>query len=205
MLAGNPRHYKDGDGHFSLEKWKSRVNQFRNINFKSYIDDGTVIGHYLIDEPNDPKNWSGRTVSSSVVEEMAKHSKDIWPNLPTIVRTHPDYLGSNHRYLDAAWAQYLSRRGNVRDYIRENVAEAQKRGLALVVGLNVIHGGTPQGTKMTASEVEEWGSALLESSYPCAFIMWQYQSSYLDGSGIDKAMESLRRKAENRPSRSCKA
>ena len=93
----------------------------------------------------------------------------------------------------------------MRDYIRENVAEAQKRGLALVVGLNVIHGGTPQGTKMTASEVEEWGSALLESSYPCAFIMWQYQSSYLDASGIDKAMESLRRKAENRPSRSCKA
>ena len=72
MLAGNPRHYKDGDGHFSLEKWKNRVNEFRGINFKPYIDDGTVIGHYLLDEPNDPKNWSGRPVSASTVEEMAK-------------------------------------------------------------------------------------------------------------------------------------
>jgi hypothetical protein len=203
MMAGNPRHYKDGSGHFSLERWKDRVNQFRNINFQSYIDDGTVIGHYLMDEPNDPKNWRGKPVPASAVEDMAKHSKDLWPNLPTIVRTHPDYLDNNHRYLDAAWAQYLSRRGNVRDYIRENVAEAQKRGLELVVGLNIVHGGTPQGTNMTASEVEDWGSALLESSYPCAFIMWQYQSSALNNSGMGSAMESLRRKAENRPTKRC--
>ncbi len=203
MMAGNPRHYKDGSGHFSFERWKDRVNEFRNINFKSYIDDGTLIGHYLMDEPNDPKNWSGRPVSASAVEEMARHSKSLWPNLPTIVRTQPDYLNSNHRYLDAAWAQYLSRRGNVRDYIRDNVADAQKRGLQLVVGLNIVHGGTPQGTNMTASEVEDWGSALLESSYPCAFIMWQYQSSTLDNSGMGSAMESLRRKAENRSSKRC--
>ena len=205
MLAGNPRHYKDGSGHFSFEKWKNRVSEFRSINFKSFIDDGTVIGHYLMDEPNDPKNWSGRPVSASTVEEMAKFSKGLWPNLPTIVRTQPDYLLGSHRYLDAAWAQYLARRGNVRDYIRENVSEAQKRGLALVVGLNVIHGGTPQGTKMTANEVEDWGSALLDSSYPCAFIMWQYQESFLDGSGMSNAMETLRRKAENRATKSCRA
>jgi hypothetical protein len=66
-----------------------------------------------------------------------------------------------------------------------------------------VHGGTPQGTNMTANEVEDWGSALLESSYPCAFIMWQYQSSTLDNSGMGSAMESLRRKAENRSSKRC--
>jgi hypothetical protein len=48
------------------------------------------------------------------------------------------------------------------------VADAQARGLGLVVGLNVLHGGTPTGTKMTPSQVVAWGSALLSSTYPCA-------------------------------------
>jgi len=205
MLAGNPRHYRDGDGHFSLSKWKARVDLFKGKNFSSYLNDGTITGHYLLDEPNDPRNWSGRTVSASTVEEMAKYSKQLWPGMATIVRTQPDYLGFNHRYLDAAWAAYLWRRGNVNEYIRENVAEAQKRGLALVVGMNVLRGGNPNGTRMTASEVESWGSAMLSSSYPCAFIMWEWNTDYLESSAMRSAMDGLRRKAENRSNRSCRS
>jgi len=204
MLAGNPRHYKDGDGHFSFTKWKDEVNDFKGINFSSYIQDGTVIGHYLMDEPNDRRNWNGRPVPPSVLEDMAQYSKQIWPNLATIVRVEPSYLGQNHRYLDAAWAQYLARRGNVNDYIRRNVNDAQDRGLGLVVGLNVLNGGTPNGTRMTANEVEAWGSALLSSSYPCAFIMWQHNSDYLSSTSIGSALDALRRKAENRSSKSCR-
>ncbi len=204
MMAGNPRNYLDG-GHFSLSKWKQRVDEFKGVNFSAYINDGTIIGHFLLDEPNDPRNWNGRPVSPAVVEEMAKYSKQLWPSLPTVVRVQPDYLDRDHRYLDAAWAQYLSRRGDVDDYIKRNVADAQQRGLALIVGLNVLAGGTPNGTKMTASEVEKWGSALLSSSYPCAFIMWQHSSSFLNGSGVGNAMDALRRKAESRSGKSCRA
>jgi hypothetical protein len=135
---------------------------------------------------------------------MARYSKSIWPNMPTLVRVEPSYLSGNHRYLDVAWAQYLARRGNVNDYIRRNVADAQNRGLALVVGLNVIHGGTPNKTRMTANEVETYGSALLSNSYPCAFIMWQYTSDYLSASGIGRAMHAPRRTAESRSSTSCR-
>jgi hypothetical protein len=204
MLAGNPRYYKDGSGHFSLDRWKQRVSRFRGVNFDSYIKDGTIIGHYMIDEPNDPTNWNGRQVSASMVDEMGRYSKQLWPTMPTVVRTHPDYFGSNPRYVDAAWAQYLYRRGNVNDYIRKNVSDAQRRGLALIVGMNVIHGGSPNGTKMSASEVKSWGSALLGSSYPCAFISWQYNSGYLNTSSIRDAMTYLRNKAENRGAKSCR-
>jgi hypothetical protein len=169
-----------------------------------YINDGTVIGHYIIDEPNDPANWGGREVPPSMVEELAKYSKQLWPNLPTIVRAEPKHMADNHRYLDAAWAQYLSRRGNVNEYVRDVVADAQRKNLGLVVGLNVLKGGTPNGTRMTASEVEDWGSALLSSSYPCAFINWKYTSDYMNSSGIRSAMSSLRRKAESRSSKSCR-
>jgi hypothetical protein len=204
MLAGSPRNYRDSDGHFSLSKWKARVDRFKGKNFSSYINDGTIIGHYLLDEPGDPRNWSGRTVSPSTVEEMAKYSKQIWPSMATIVRAEPEYFNFNHRYLDAAWAAYLWRKGNVHDYLRRNVSQAQQRGLALVVGLNIIDGGNPKKTPMTPREIEDWGSAMMESSYPCAFIMWQYRSTFLDNAGVGSAMDGLRRKAENRQSRSCR-
>ena len=204
-LSGSPRYYKDGDGNFSFTKWKERVNRFRNVNFGSYIADGTIVGHYLIDEPNDPANWSGKAVSSSTVEEMAKYSKSLWPSMATIVRAEPKWMGDNHRYLDAAWAQYLSRRGNVNDYIKDVVGDAQRKGLALVVGMNVLKGGTPNGTRMSATEVENWGSALLSSSYPCAFINWEYNGDYYSSSSIRSAMSSLRRKEESRSTESCRA
>jgi hypothetical protein len=204
MFAGHPRNYLDGSGHFSFEKWKGRVDDYRRLNFDQYVKDGTVIGHYLIDEPNDPRNWGGRPVPASMVEQMAKYSKDLWPGMATIVRVTPDYLGNDHRYLDAAWAAYLWRHGNVNDYLRRNVAEAQKRGLQLVVGLNVIDGGNPKKTPMSAREVEEWGSAMLDSSYPCAFIMWTHNDTYLKSSGMPNAMDALSRQARNRSTKSCK-
>jgi len=203
-LSGSPRYYVDGAGNFSFTKWKERVNRFRNVNFRSYIDDGTIVGHYLIDEPNDAANWNGKPVSSSMVEEMAKYSKSIWPSMATIVRAEPRHMGDNHRYLDAAWAQYLYRRGNVNEYIKDVVGTAQRKGLALVVGMNVLKGNR-NGGRMSASEVESWGSALLSSSYPCAFINWKYTNDYMSSSSMRSAMSALRRKAESRSTKSCKA
>lgn len=204
MFAGNPRYYTDSRGHFSLSKWKDRVDRFKRINLDSYINDGTIAGHYMIDEPNDKANWNGTTVSISTLEEMGRHSKQLWPKMATIVRTRPDYFTRTPRHVDAAWATYLSRHGNPRDFIRRNVANAQKRNLELVVGLNVLRGGTPKGSKMTASEVESWGSALLSSSYPCGFYSWTYNNNYLSSRSMKSAMKTLRQKAENRSRKSCR-
>jgi hypothetical protein len=136
---------------------------------------------------------------------MARYSKSIWPNMPTLIRAHPDYMLYTHRYLDGAWATYMWRRGDAYEYTRKMVAEAQKRDLSLVVGLNVLDGGNPTGTRMTAKELESWGSAMLSSSYPCAFVMWKYDTDYLTSSGVPSAMDVLRRKAANRSSKSCRS
>ena len=116
--------------------------------------------------------------------------------MPTVVRVAPSYLSNDHKYLDAAWAQYLWRRGDVKKYIAESVSDAQQRGLGLVVGLNVLHGGSPTGTKMTASEIEEFGSALLSSSYPCAFLSWKYESGYVSSVG-ERSGQAQRHGAES--------
>ena len=202
MFAGYEGYYKT-NGYFDLKKWKARIDRYNGVNFDSYIKDGTVIGHYLIDEPNDPNNWRGKPVPPSVLEEMARYSKAKWPNLPTIVRVDPSYLSGNHKALDAAWAQYLHRRGPAGSYIRRVVSDAQKRGLGLVVGMNLLKGG-PNQRPMTASQVKEWGSELLSSSYSCAFLSWTYSSKFLGSSSMKDAMRTLRAKAQSRSSRACR-
>jgi hypothetical protein len=207
MFAGNERHYRDGDGHFSLTKWKERVKRFRGVNFSQFVRDGTIIAHYLIDEPNDASNYAGRAVSGRTVEEMARFSKSIWPNLPTVVRAEPGYLlrtGGSYNYLDAAWAQYVTRKGTPGDYIRRNVSDAQRAGLALVTGMNISRGG-PNGSRMSPSLIKSAGSTLLNSSYPCAFISWQYESAYLSRSDVRSALSYLKYKAQNRSTKSCRS
>jgi hypothetical protein len=206
-LSYGDRYLKDSDGHFSLSKWKDRVDQYKGIDFSSYISDGTIIGHYLIDEPHDAANWNGRPIPQSTLEEMARHSKERWPSMVTIVRTWPDYLDNwsgSYRYLDAAWAQYAANRWpNADAFLKENVSKAQAKGLGLVVGLNLLDGSPTKG-KMSASQVESYGSALLSSTYPCAFVSWKYDEAHMSSSGMGNAMAALRRLAQNRSSRTCR-
>jgi hypothetical protein len=202
-FTGSPKYYLNSDGSFSLAKWQQRMDRYKGIDFNSYINDGTITGHLLVDEPNDPKNWGGRPIPQSTVDAMGQYSKSRWPALYTVVRTQPNFFSSNPRYIDAAWAQYVYRKGAADNFIKQNVADAQQRGLALMVGLNILKGG-PNGRAMTASEVKSWGGTLLGSSYPCGFVSWTYKSTYLSSSGMQSAMDDLRQKAQNRTSKSCR-
>lgn len=211
-MVGAERRIRGPDGHFSLAKWKLRLDRYRDFDFSSYIEDGTIIGHYIMDEPHDPTNWSGKTVSRSDVDEMAKYSKQLWPSMVTIIRGWPDYLkGYEYKYLDAAWAQYSERFGDIDTFIANNVRDAKASGLGLVVGLNLLGGGGPNGIKgfyvgrpaMTASQLRSWGSALLAEPYACAFISWKYNETYFSRSDIRSAFAELREKARSRAKKSC--
>jgi hypothetical protein len=212
-FSGSSRLFTDSNG-FNLAMWKRQVDKFRGYDLSSYIADGTLMGHWIMDEPNDPSNWFGHTVSLSDVDEMARYSKEIWPDLPAIIRGWPWYLqGYNYKYLDAAWAQYHERFGSIDDFIAEHVRVAKASGLALVVGLNVLSGGgKDEGIPgfhndkfaMNASQVRAWGNALLDDPYPCAFFMFQYDERYFGRPDIQAAMAELGQKAQSRPKRECR-
>lgn len=207
VLAGGPNQYKDAEGHFSFSLWQSKVNRFKTLDFSAYVQDGTVMGHYLVDEPNDANNWAGVPIPGETVEAMAQYSKQLWPDLPTIVRTDGAYLaraGISYHHLDAAWAQYVARKGAVTDFLQRNVADAQSLGLQLVVGLNLLDGGVG-GVPMTAQQVRDWGGVLLSSSYPCAFLSWKYDATYLASAEMGSAMDELRGLAQGRPTKSCRS
>jgi hypothetical protein len=211
-FTGSERYLSDEHG-FSFAKWKQRVDLHRGIDFTSYIADGTIIGHFIMDEPDDPSNWHGKQVSVSDIEEMAKYSKEIWPSMPTIIRVTPDYFkGHRFQYLDAAWAQYLDRFGPLDAFITNHIREAQESGLALVGGLNVLNGGSKSSSipgrkvgknAMSASEIRTWGGAILDQPHFCAFIMWEYDQSYFSRPDIKAALADLKKKAESHPKKAC--
>jgi hypothetical protein len=204
-LAGAPPRYTNADGTFNFELWKARVDRYSGIDFSSYISDGTVIGHYLIDQPNCSTCWGGQAIPPGMVEAMAQYSKSIWPTMTTIARAEPIWLkgySGQYVYLDAGWAQYVVRKGDVNTYLADNVAAAQSEGLGLIVGLNLLKGDLNLSS-LTASQVKTFGSVLLSSSYVCAFISWQYDGDYFSRSDIKSALEFLSRKAKRHATSSC--
>lgn len=212
-FVGADNNYKS-DGEFDLGMWKKRVDAYRKVDFSAYVADGTIIGHYILDEPHDPANWGGKTIPLATVDEMARYSKSIWPSMPTIIRGWPAFLeGYQYRYLDAAWAQYSARFGNISSFMAENVRDAKSSGLALVVGLNQLQGGAAGGLNgfyrrgyyaMSASQVRTWGAAMLANSYPCAFLSWAYNSKYQGRSDIKSAKAYLAGKARAKGTKSCR-
>jgi hypothetical protein len=198
FAGGASGKYTDSAG-FNLAKWKQSVDQFRGMD--------------LMDEPNDRSNWNGHLVALADIDEMARYSKEIWPDLPAIIRAWPAYLkGYQYQYLDAAWAQYHERFGSIDDFIASNVRDAKAIGLPLVMGLNVVAGGDDSGMTgyhhdkyaMTASQVKSWGGAMLAQPYVCAFFMYRYNPDYFARPDIQAAMAELSTKAQSLPNRPCR-
>jgi hypothetical protein len=212
-FTGNEDALVDEKG-FSLPIWKQRVDRFRHLDLRSYIEDGTIIGHFINDEPNDPSNWNGTRISPALVEEMAKYSKEIWPTMPTMVGVWPSYLmGQQFQYLDAARVHYHIRFGSLEAFIADHTRDAKALGLALVSGLNLLNGGTGEsgipGRKegkfaMSAREITNWGNAVMADPYICAFVMWEHDEKYLARADIKTALAELKKKAEAHPEQACR-
>lgn len=222
-MAGHRRGYTDR-GRFNFSKWKARINVYKKYNFDSYIKDGTIIGHYLTDEPQCAKCWGGKKITASQIDQMARYSKSLWPNMATAVRSAPSALPRPvSSRLDFAWAQWEgphvpSYRMTAQQFRDKEVAAAKARGLGLVFGMNYVNGGSgssriPGSYKnarkvnrwaMSAAEVRKIGSVLAASSYACALISWQYDTRVLRRSGMKSALQDLARIAERRSRSSCK-
>lgn len=216
-LGGSENSYKNADGTFNLTKWKSNVDRFRNIDISSYVADGTIVGHYLVDEPHYKGRWGDKGIPQATVEEAAKHSKLRWPNLPTMVSAPANWLASvpvTYVHLDAAWATYRAKTSsNPGEWLAQQVKRAKSKKLGLVAGMNVLDGGDgssgirgtqPRTWAMSAAELKRYGSALLAQSYICAFSMWRYSDSYYGRSDVKSAMAELSAKASSHARTSCR-
>ena len=131
-----------------MSKWKKQIDQYRKVNFASFVSAGTVIGHYLVDEPPCSGCWGGTKIAYSEIEEMARYSKSIWPSMPTGVRSSPSQLGGARfkslRLCVGAWGGPLHTpafKMSPEQFRDTQIAAAKKLGLGLVFGLNYLDGG----------------------------------------------------------------
>jgi hypothetical protein len=216
LCKGKDSYVKNADGTFSLSKWKTLVDRYTRVNLGPYIADGTIVGHYLIDEPQRASRWGGKVISPSTLEAMAKYSKQRWPGMTTFVRAVPTWLAGSsvtYTYLDAGWAQYAANKGDVTKWISAEVAAAKRKKLGLAVGLNVLDGGNGSSKirgyssgkyAMSANELKTYGSALLGQSYGCAFYTWMYDGTYYGRTDIKSAMAALSRTAKAHQQTGCR-
>jgi hypothetical protein len=216
LSMGRERFVLNDDGTFSVTKWKALVDRYKSINLAPYLADGTIVGHYMIDEPHRASKWGGKVVSQATLEAMAAHSKKNWPGMATFVRVVPSWLASapvNYVHLDAGWAQYTVDKGDAARWVAAEVAAAKSKGLGLAVGMNVLDGGNgssriPGWTSgrwaMSANEIRTYGAAMLAQSHACAFYMWMHDAGYYARTDIKSAMAAVSLKARNHAKTSCR-
>jgi hypothetical protein len=216
MSKGADSYIQNSDGTFSLTKWKSLVDRFKSVNLGPYISDGTLLGHFLIDEPHRASKWGGKVIPQSTVEAMAKYSKQIWPGLNTFVHTQMSWLASSsvtYVYLDAGYAQYAANKGDVSSWISGEISKARSKGLGLFAGVNALNGGngssgirgTSSGSySMSAKELKNYGSIILNQSYDCGFVVWAYNSTYYSRSDIKSALSDLSNIARSHAKTACR-
>lgn len=185
------------DGNFDLALWKVQLVAWQNSGVQTYIDNGTLIGHMLLD---DIDTFTGTDPTAAELDEMARYSQELLPGLFTFVRQKCSNMPEgNYLYVDACVNQYTNYQGYsdgpVNDYIVEQTMAAEERSLNMINGLNIANGGDGSSGQvgwsagkyaMSAEEITTYGTALLDVPDVEMFLMWEYDAEELwsDGATI---------------------
>lgn len=192
-MTGGPSYYTDSRGNFDLELWKDRLDAWVGSGVQDYIDDGTLVGHMLLD---DIHNFTGSDPTGDELDEMARYSKELLPGLMTYVRcqasTMPTPTGGTYLHVDASVNQYQAVDGAIEDYYAEELAAAEELDLGIINGLNIADGGDGSSGQpgwrsgrwaMSADEIVEYGELLADMPGLGMFLNWEYdgEEAWSDG------------------------
>ena len=188
-LTGGHGNYTNNES-FDIDAWKSTIDPWEDAGLQEFIDDGTLIGHMVLD---DIANWSwlynGTDPTGDELDEMARYSKEKIPGLMTFVRQRatemPAPTGDAYVHLDACVNQYRILEGDVEVYATDQRAAALALDLGIINGLNLCDGGDgssgQQGWRgpgfwaMSANEISTYGEALMVDGMGM-FLAWEYDA-----------------------------
>jgi hypothetical protein len=209
---------KDGSGRFSMVTWLALADQWKGTApiFQKYVNSGTLIGIYVIDEPYCARCWAGKPPTMAEVLEMGRHVKALLgANVPTIARVAPTWFVSQvspadlASAFDAGWCQweYGSNHGvTASQYAAKCVQDAQTMGLKLVMGMNALNGGDGSsgipGTnslqwQVSAAELTRYDGNFVTNPGVCALSNWQFSPIY-PSSGMSAGQLAQVRAFDNR-------
>ena len=202
------------NGQFDKAKWKALVDTSYRLGLEPYIEDGTIMAHYVIDEPIWPSSW-GATVPSDVLDELCAYSKNYWPTLPCTIRATPSDLikhaagfkttwpgGYDWQALDSGWLQYSVSKGSIPSYRAAEAAAADTLGVSVVAGINWRDGGdgssglsspnNPGKWVCSPTEVTTYSQGLMSDELENAhgFFMWAFPNDPVEPDYIIDYMNS---------------
>lgn len=203
-LAGGRHSYQAEDGAFSVERFKQRLDAFSQFDFDPYVANGTILGHMMFDEPQDPSNWNGAPVPFADIDAAAAYSKKLWPALPVGVGGPPSFLeaGAPWKALDFGFAQFTTRRGEAQIWLRQEVESAHKAHLSIVVSINILSGNNRN--PVSGAQLAEWGRILVSEPAICGLLMWKYDPAYLQDPAVQAAIEEISKLARGRTAPACR-
>jgi hypothetical protein len=183
---------------FVLSKWKDtfrvHVGGMPSDTVTKYLADGTLIGHYAIDEPySDFDNLHGPNLGPTL-EQMCQYQKSFpaWSAVPCIIRELNTRLNlyspsGGYQWVDAGWATVADHTiaaygDNVQDFYQANLDQGHAVGLGMMYSFNLLNGGheftgcdkpdSQMECAMTADEVSTMADAIanLGSDQGCGVI-----------------------------------
>ena len=208
-LVRGSRRFENLDGSFNLALWKREIDRYRDVDFAPYVRDGTLLGHFLFDEPHDPTNWNGRPVAYADIAAAAAYSRELWPTTPTGIGSPPTALAqlrgkADRGALDFAFAQYRPKKGEVREWLSRETGTARRLGYGLILSMNALDGNN--GDPLTGAQLRRYGQVLAREPTVCLLTMWKYDKddpAYFKRADVMAAMQELGRIAAGRPAESC--
>ena len=188
---------------FVLSKWKNafanNVGGMPSDTVTKYLADGTLIGHYAIDEPySDFDNLHGSNLGPTL-EQMCQYQKDsfpAWSAVPCIIREHNTRLNQyspagGYQWVDAGWPTAVNHtiepapyNGSVQAFYDSNLVQGRAVGIGTMYGFNILNGGhifagcakpdNPDKCAMTADEIRTMANAIanLGSDQGCGVMGW---------------------------------
>lgn len=188
---------------FDLNVWKARMDAYDTTAIKAAVaagvTNGTILGCDVMDEPQH-YSWNngvsdGTVTSKALIDTMCNYVRAIFPTIPVGVTVKPEWKTSTtFSAVDFVVYQYsLWAKGPITAWKNMGLAQAALDHVKIVEGLNPVNGGTLQNTNMTATQIEDWGTELIQASstYVVALEMWRHDVNLFGRSDVQAACANL--------------
>ncbi len=210
--------FKDSRGRYSPSKYYKWVQSHKKYaaSWRPFVSNGALKGVQVIDDRGS-KNWGGKEITNTQIDEMAKWWKQLVPGITTFVSGGYTWnlVGYKFRYLDGSINQFnAGYMGNVKTWRDKSVAAAKKANTSLILSLNVLdggklvkgchRGGSKSKCSMSPSELRTYGAALAAAPGICGVGTWKFKSAYQSRAGVTSALRHIAGLTAKRADPSCK-
>jgi len=218
-LGGGGSSFSDSANRYSYTAFQSVVDKFSSLDLTKYYNDGVVLGNLIMDEPQDPNNWGGQTVTLTQIKQAAQYVKSRWPTVPVGVGSSPSFLkggGWSAEDLDFVSVPFTENKlsckvgrvgcygSTVDQWIAGVVADAKANNLGVATSINVINGGTPNGTEMTSANLQKYGTLFVSQSSACVLTLWKWDTAYFSRSDVQSVLSAIATVAKTHAPKACR-